>query len=299
MKFVYKTFKQKPTNGMTLVELVIVIAVIAILAAVLIPTFSNIIEKTNNTKLIENAKNKYQMYLIDDPFNLNNNTVIIKENDQCIIYINGTLYNGIYTYNESKDILFNIYNEYIIFEQYNKDNNIIIVKQNENLIQLQEITSINQLQENLKVIIAYEKNNKLYALSKNINNTECYIESIELENGDLTVLLDTNIFSCNLTKNGNWWGFKGENNIFLDSSEIDGTISGNLYFRQYNDVSCITNYQLWDIKIENNETIIKAFLSNNNTSYYLQYNENSSYFKCYPDDNNNLKLYIVSQYKNK
>lgn len=44
-------------KGFTIVELVIVIAVIAILAAVLIPTFSGVVEKANKTAALEKAKN--------------------------------------------------------------------------------------------------------------------------------------------------------------------------------------------------------------------------------------------------
>ena len=52
----------KKTNrkGFTIVELVIVIAVIAILAAVLIPTFGGMIDKANNSKALQEAKNTYQ-----------------------------------------------------------------------------------------------------------------------------------------------------------------------------------------------------------------------------------------------
>ena len=41
--------KRNNKKGFTIVELVIVIAVIAILAAVLIPTFSGVIEKANKS----------------------------------------------------------------------------------------------------------------------------------------------------------------------------------------------------------------------------------------------------------
>ena len=57
----------KKTNkkGFTIVELVIVIAVIAILAAVLIPTFTGVIEKANESAALENARNAYASYLVD------------------------------------------------------------------------------------------------------------------------------------------------------------------------------------------------------------------------------------------
>ena len=44
-------------KGFTVVELVIVIAVIAILAAVLIPTFASLIQKANESNDIQAAKN--------------------------------------------------------------------------------------------------------------------------------------------------------------------------------------------------------------------------------------------------
>lgn len=52
-------------RGFTIVELVIVIAVIAILAAVLIPTFSNVIEKAEKSKSLQNFRNVFtQMSII-------------------------------------------------------------------------------------------------------------------------------------------------------------------------------------------------------------------------------------------
>jgi type IV pilus assembly protein PilA len=51
----------KKTNkkGFTIVELVIVIAVIAILAAVLIPTFSNVVNKAKDSAALSAARNAY------------------------------------------------------------------------------------------------------------------------------------------------------------------------------------------------------------------------------------------------
>ena len=52
-----KTFKRHKQSGFTIVELVIVIAVIAILAAVLIPTFSGIVEKSKYSNAFQTAEN--------------------------------------------------------------------------------------------------------------------------------------------------------------------------------------------------------------------------------------------------
>ena len=53
-------------KGFTLVELVIVIAVIAILAAVLLPTFSNVIENAKVSSATQNATNAFKAYYASD-----------------------------------------------------------------------------------------------------------------------------------------------------------------------------------------------------------------------------------------
>ena len=57
--------KRNNKKGFTIVELVIVIAVIAILSAVLIPTFGGITTKAQASALAQEAKNAYTNYLID------------------------------------------------------------------------------------------------------------------------------------------------------------------------------------------------------------------------------------------
>jgi type IV pilus assembly protein PilA len=58
--------KKNNRKGFTIVELVIVIAVIAILAGVLIPTFSGIVEKANKSAAVQEAQNVYkEVYAID------------------------------------------------------------------------------------------------------------------------------------------------------------------------------------------------------------------------------------------
>ena len=53
-------------KGFTTVELVIVIAVIAILATVLIPTFSGLVGRANDSKALQEAKNAHTEYLIEN-----------------------------------------------------------------------------------------------------------------------------------------------------------------------------------------------------------------------------------------
>ena len=58
--------KKNNRKGFTIVELVIVIAVIGILATVLVPTFSNITSKANNSAALQEARNTYTEYLAHD-----------------------------------------------------------------------------------------------------------------------------------------------------------------------------------------------------------------------------------------
>ncbi len=71
---------RKAKKGFTIIELVIVIAVIGILAGILIPTFSNVIANANKTAAMEEAKNAYTSYLADNAANItmNGSTFVIE-----------------------------------------------------------------------------------------------------------------------------------------------------------------------------------------------------------------------------
>ena len=58
--------KRCDRNGFTTVELVIVIAVIATLATVLIPTFSNLVDKANESAALQEANSILKSYFIDN-----------------------------------------------------------------------------------------------------------------------------------------------------------------------------------------------------------------------------------------
>lgn len=65
--------KKLNKKGFTIVELVIVIAVIAILAAVMIPTFIGIVDKANESAALQEAKTTHTalLYHFDTPEKLN------------------------------------------------------------------------------------------------------------------------------------------------------------------------------------------------------------------------------------
>lgn len=55
--------KRNNKKGFTIVELVIVVAVIAILAGVLIPTFVGVVAEAQNAAAVSEAKTAYQQYI--------------------------------------------------------------------------------------------------------------------------------------------------------------------------------------------------------------------------------------------
>ena len=57
--------KKNNRKGFTIVELVIVIAVIALLATILVPTFGNVVEKAQNAALVAEIKNAHASYVTE------------------------------------------------------------------------------------------------------------------------------------------------------------------------------------------------------------------------------------------
>lgn len=83
-------------KGFTIVELVIVIAVIAILAAVLIPTFSNVIESANKSADLSEAQNSlkaYSAYTSSKGQSLADGTVFkVKKSNRTYVFYKGSLH---------------------------------------------------------------------------------------------------------------------------------------------------------------------------------------------------------------
>ena len=76
--------KKLNKKGFTIVELVIVIAVIAILAAVLIPTFATVIKKANVNAALQGGRNAYTAIMAETTANFNVGSVdannVVKDN---------------------------------------------------------------------------------------------------------------------------------------------------------------------------------------------------------------------------
>lgn len=83
--------KKINNKGFTIVELVIVIAVIAILASVLIPTFSQMITKAKQAKIYSEANTIYKNYLTEEikDGDIPEYVIIEVDEDICIMYFKG------------------------------------------------------------------------------------------------------------------------------------------------------------------------------------------------------------------
>ena len=79
--------KKMNKKGFTIVELVIVIAVIAILSAVLIPTFSGVVADANKTAVVADAKAAYQQYMADNISNYEKDVVYVDEGKKLVVII--------------------------------------------------------------------------------------------------------------------------------------------------------------------------------------------------------------------
>ena len=91
--------KKNTRKGFTIVELVIVIAVIAILATVLIPTFGNIIEKANKSAALQEARIEFTEYMIDTNAQGEDN-LVIESGDYYFAVVGGELQDTAYEIKE-------------------------------------------------------------------------------------------------------------------------------------------------------------------------------------------------------
>lgn len=92
-----RTIKQKLKKAFTITELVIVIAVIGILIAVLIPTFSNVIQNAHKSTALQQSNNALKEYLAlvlddDDPSNDTPSGIVFVSDGYAHVYLNSSLH---------------------------------------------------------------------------------------------------------------------------------------------------------------------------------------------------------------
>ena len=87
--------KKLNKKGFTITELVIVVSVIAILSAVLIPTFSDMIKKSKDSAAVQDAKTAYTQYLYDaaekGTEKVYENFIYKYDGNRCVVILNGDL----------------------------------------------------------------------------------------------------------------------------------------------------------------------------------------------------------------
>lgn len=108
-----RKIKENNYSGFTVLELVIAIAVIGILAAVLIPTFSHLVEMSKQAQFKQNIDSLYKKYITSsESLSNTNNVIIVIEDEKYVLYKDGKT-----DYNVYDDIL-DVQREIGIEQQY-------------------------------------------------------------------------------------------------------------------------------------------------------------------------------------
>ena len=133
----------KNRKGFTITELVIVIAVIAILAAVLIPTFAGIIDKANNSTITQETRAAVTILLGETNGQIPENTYVVYEKGnttEWFQYVNGKLQDAATTptYDSNDQV-------------YAKNATSVIIKNGENAVTATK--ALSDLSANVEILI--------------------------------------------------------------------------------------------------------------------------------------------------
>lgn len=91
--------RKNNNRAFTIIELVIVIAVIAILAAVLIPSFVGLVAKANENAAMQEARNEYELFIAENVTNSENDRnldiVVTKGSDVYVFTVENGQFNTV------------------------------------------------------------------------------------------------------------------------------------------------------------------------------------------------------------
>lgn len=209
-----QTIKQKLKKAFTITELVIVIAVIGILIAVLIPTFSNVIENARKSTALQTSNNALKEYLTivttdDDPTNDSPSGIVFVNNGYAHVYLNSSLhYIGkmadmpyIGTDGELKNVSdatrVGITGIGIISQKEEGDNVVAITKAVSAGVNTEQVVGFYGMQEvsaDANSADAGKKAENLYFYSSAINGTN-YVGYFTLESGEGLYRLESTNYS--------------------------------------------------------------------------------------------------------
>ena len=169
--------KKRSKQGYTLMEIIIVIAVIAILAAVLIPTFSSIIGSSQNRVYKTNADTIYKQYVLEtSKENVKNELIIKVGENRYIVYIDGKQLRKIYTIEQSKEELG--LDPHTPMDTVEGFENILITS-NEKLI---KVKSLNQLYDGARIKIFYEGDTNVLVMDVPVvGDVICATDTLNIE----------------------------------------------------------------------------------------------------------------------
>ena len=286
--------QNKKTLGFTIVELVIVIAVIAVLSAIIIPIFSNIINDAKTSTIKENIRNKFVEYYIEygDDHDYNNNVIIKYKEVNCMIYINGQVIDEIYILEDAIEKAQELLSYEVKIIPCEKYSDVLLLKKEEtidpeynnhgDILGIQAITNVNQLKDGMAILILHQQIAYFPDFIFMGEIKENYIE----ETNNMT-----NSLILTLEKNDNLWKLKTKEGkslgVSTDSNENDGTLF------VYDSASVDEEYILWNIQISGTKTDIISIKEIAGSYYQIEYYPDQSKFGCFFGDKYDIQIFKI------
>ena len=213
------SLKQRIKRGFTIMELVIVIAVIAVLAAVLIPTFANVIERANLSNDTGTVRNINEALLADEVLNGKAETMgdalrVAREAGYDIDKISPSTDGYIYAWDDKENQFMLLENNDGDFSVYYPEGvqisaeNTWVIADDDNYADFQrEGYHIFQLAESSEEVI-----DRLTSGTGGTGEVDYILLSENIDMGDTTINLNSNLSNVTLDLNGNSLSVKSDAN---------------------------------------------------------------------------------------